>query len=48
VRFCSFGLKKWDFEAGGISASVFGPLKSYEEMVKSVVGQYLELLAKKA
>jgi len=28
--------------------SVFGPLKSYEEMVKSVVGQYLELLAKKA
>ena len=25
---------------------IFGPLKSYEEMIKSVVGQYLELLAK--
>jgi hypothetical protein len=25
---------------------IFGPLKGYEEMIKSVVGQYLELLAK--
>jgi nucleoside-diphosphate-sugar epimerase len=30
------------------TVKVFGPLKSFEEMVKSVVGQYLELLAKKA
>jgi nucleoside-diphosphate-sugar epimerase len=28
------------------SVAVFGPLKGYEEMVKSVVGQYLGLLAK--